>query len=587
MTTYTIGNMDCANCAKEVEDGVARLDGVNAVRVDFATNKMTLDGDIDFKTLKQRVEALGKTINTEEDAATEPEAPKRGGVIGFWDYLVARWETRLAVIGGGLTLLTLALVVLGMGEPYSSILYTVAMLIALYPIARSGLNALMINRRFGINLLMTIAAIGAMVIGEYLEAATVIFLFAVGEALEGYTADRARQGLRELLKLKPAQATRIHGDDTQVVPVGDLNIGETILVKSGETIPMDGEIVHGQSGINQAPITGESMPVNRTVGDQVYAGSINGDGVLHVRVTNHAEDNTLNRIIQLVEEAQSNRAPSQRLIDRFADRYTPGVVIAALLVAFVPPVFFGAPFYSTTDTTGWLYRALTMLVIACPCALVISTPVTVISAITAAARRGVLIKGGVYLEALAEVDTVAFDKTGTLTRGEPVVTQYVSINCSTPDTGCTDCQDVLALAAAVERNSTHPLANAVVAAAQTRQLAGAYAPAQDVHNLTGRGISGTVAGQTITLGSHTLFDERYPHEQALCDAIQSAEASGNTVMMLHNGEQVAGYITAMDEPRPTSKATVSTLNGLGLQTVMLTGDNAAVGGSASPRARPQ
>lgn len=573
--TYHIGNMDCAGCAQEVETGVARLNGVNFVQVDFISGKMTLQGNVDYAELQRRVESLGKTIALPEDHQQGSTAPKRGGMLGFWDYMAARHETRLALFGGGLVLLTLILTLLGLPYEFASILYTVGMVVTLYPIFKSGVNGLLINRQFTINFLMSVAAIGAILIGEYLEGATVIFLFAIGEALEGYTADRARSSIQSLMALKPTTATVLHGDQEQVVPVEDLRIGDQILAKPGENVPMDGRVLTGSSSVNQAPITGESVPVAKTAGEEVFAGSINGEGTLTVEVTRLAADNTLSRIIQMVEEAQSVRAPSQRLVDRFASWYTPTVMMIALVVAFVPPLIFGAPFYDTPTEHGWLYRALAMLVIACPCALVISTPVTVISAITAAARKGVLIKGGAHLEALGTIRAFAFDKTGTLTEGKPTVTAYYASDCDAPSP-CVHSNDVLALAAAVERRTSHPLAQAVVRAAEERELANVYAAAQDVETLAGRGVRGVVDGHTITVGSHTLFDDEFPHDEALCDQVRAAETQGQTTMLLADEQRVRGYIALADTARDTSKIVIAELNALGLETVMLTGDNPTV-----------
>ncbi len=568
---YKIGNMDCVNCAREVETGVGKLEGVQHVQVDFATGQMTLDGDVAYPVLKQRVEALGKTLEDRQPAGGKLP---RGGVLGFWDYLTNRRETQLALIGGAGVLLTLlSSLVLQINEQVTGVAYILFMLVTLVPIARSGINTLRINREFNINLLMTIAAVGAILIGEFLEGATVIFLFAVGEALEGYTADRARHSLRSLLDLAPPRALRLRDGHEEDVPVEALLVGDTLLVRPGERVPMDGEVTAGTSSANQAPITGESIPVHKTVGDAVYAGSINGEGALEMRVTHLAADNTLSRIIKLVEEAQSVRAPSQRLIDRFAHYYTPGVVVLALLVATVPPLLFGAPFIDTPEGHGWFYRALSMLVIACPCALVISTPVTIISAITAAARRGVLIKGGAHLEALSEIRAIAFDKTGTLTAGQPVVTQLRSVDCEIGENTCERCTDVLALAAAVEKRSTHPLAQAVLNAAEARQVLNQYAPATDVAVLAGQGVQGRVGDRLVTVGSHPFFEAQYPHSAALCTLVDRAEAQGQTAMLLCDGERVRGYIAVADEPRSSSQSVIQELNGLGLRTVMLTGDN--------------
>ena len=568
--------MDCAHCAQELETGVSKLDGVNAVRVDFASATMQLEGDVAFDVLQARAQALGKTLVPPDAATDEAEyKPTRGGVIGFWDYLTARGETRLALTGGGLVLLTLLLSLVGLPEPFAALLYTVGMLITLAPIARSGVNGLRINHEFNINLLMTIAAVGAIVIGEYLEGATVIFLFAIGEALEGYTADRARQSIRSLMSLKPTQALRLQGEREELVAVSALAVGDRLLVKPGEQIPMDGVVLTGTTGVNQAPITGESVPVAKGAGDDVFAGTINGEGTLTIEVTRLAADNTLSRIIKLVEEAQSVRAPSQRMIDSFARYYTPAVVVMAALVAFVPPLLFNAPFYDTAEAHGWLYRALAMLVIACPCALVISTPVTVISAIAAAARRGVLIKGGAHLEALGTVKAFAFDKTGTLTEGKPAVMGYRSVDCATGEI-CALCDDVLALATALERRTSHPLAQAVIAAAQQRALHEVYAPAEAVEMLAGRGVRGLVDGRQVTVGSHSLFDAEFPHPAEVCAQVREAEAQGRTTMLLADGERVCGYLALADAARASSQAVIADLNALGLPTVMLTGDNATV-----------
>ncbi|MFP4323288.1 MAG: heavy metal translocating P-type ATPase [Anaerolineales bacterium] len=574
---YHIGNMDCANCAKEVELGVLKLDGVRAARVDFASGQLHIEGEIPYAQLEARVQALGKTIARPDEMPQAP-APRRGGALGFWDYLVARRETQFALVGGALTLLTALATLAGLPSDPARALYTLGMALTLYPILKSGLNGLRINHHFNINLLMSIAAVGAILIGEYLEGATVIFLFAVGEALEGYTADRARQSISSLMALKPATATRLDGNTEQVIPVEELRPGDVILVKPGENIPMDGEVRTGAGGVNQAPITGESVPVAKAPGDAVFAGTINGEATLTIDVTRHAADNTLNRIIQMVQEAQSTRAPSQRLIDRFAAWYTPLVVSLAALVATVPPLVFGAPFLSTGAETGWLYRALAMLVIACPCALVISTPVTVISAITAAARGGVLIKGGAHLEALAGVRALAFDKTGTLTQGRPHVTDYRALDCSGGAT-CECCDDLLALASAVERRTAHPLAEAVVGAATARALDTVYEPAEAVEMLAGQGVRGQVSGRTITLGSHRLFDEHYPHSADFCQTVQAIETRGQTTMLLADEDTVRGYIALADTARPTSQQAIAQLNALGLNTVMLTGDNPSVAGA--------
>ncbi len=568
MQTYTINGMDCTACAQTLGDGVRRLAGVQMAEVDFATCTLRVAGDVAPAAVEARVTALGYSVATPENTPDRSQ-PSPGGVRGFGIYLYRRPETRLALIGGALIIVGLLLTLLKVSAPLRHSLFIAAMAIAAWPIARSGLQALRINHTFTINLLMTIAAVGAVALGDLLEGATVIFLFAIGEALEGYTADRARQSLRSLLDLAPAQALRLVGEREETVPVAQVQRGDILLIKPGERIALDGVITAGSSGVNQAPITGESLPIHRAVGDPVFAGTINGDGALRMRVTHLSADTTLSRIVRMVEEAQRSRANSQRLIDEFARWYTPGVVVLALLVAILPPLLLGGVW------AVWLYRALTLLVIACPCALVISAPVTIISGITAAARHGVLIKGGLHLETLGKVQALAFDKTGTLTRGEPTVTTSRALDCVT-GIDCALCDDVLALAAAVERRSAHPLARAVTQAAEQRSLTSTYAAAESVLTLAGRGVQGQVGGKLITVGNHALFDAEHPHPLAICEQVGALEAAGQTTMLLCDGDRVRGLIGVADMIRPESGAVVQQLKDLNITPIMLTGDNATV-----------
>lgn len=562
MTTkiYSVQGLDCATCAQKLEKGLKPLDA--GAEVDFATSKLRVHHGVELDQLQQRVKALGYELVVDQ--------PK--GQVSFWRYLAQRHDTRLALMGGGMILMILLGMLIGLPVSVANALLIGAMALMAYPLARSGLNNLWVNRDFNVNLLMTIAAVGAVLLGEYLESATVIFLFVIGEALEGYTTNRARSSIKSLMSLAPAQAIQLNDGQEKVVGVEELAVGDVILIKPGERVPMDGRIVMGTSDVSQAPITGESLPVLKIPGDEVFAGTINGAGALEVEVTHLAEDNTLSRIIRLVEEAQSVRAPSQRLIDQFARWYTPGVVALATLIAVVPPVVFGAPFWGAD---GWFYRALALLVISCPCALVISTPVTVISALTAGARRGVLIKGGAHLEALAGIRAFAFDKTGTLTRGEPMVVTTRSDECET-ELRCPACDDLLALAAAVERRSTHPLAQAVVLAAERRGVLNTYAPAENVAMLAGLGVQGQVNDRTITVGSHRLIEQNFAHNPRLHDQVSMAESAGQTAILLHDEGRVKGYIVLTDAVRPESISVIDTLKRMDITTIMLTGDNATV-----------
>jgi Cd2+/Zn2+-exporting ATPase len=568
--TYTITGMDCADCAHTIEKGVAQLPGVQSAACDFATAKLRVTGTPDAAALRRRVEALGYAIA--QPATRHQPSAIRHPISGFLAYILSRTDTRLAVLGSAGILIAWLSSLAGNSPIINNALLIASLCVTGYPVARSGLTALLINREFNINLLMTVAAVGAVIIGEPMEAATLMVLFALAEALEGYTVDRARDSLRGLMQLAPATALRLEAGREVSVPVEALAVGDMIVVRAGDRIPMDGVVLAGSSAVNQAPITGESVPVHKTPGASVYAGSLNGNGALEVRVTHTAQDNTLSQVIHLVEEAQSVRAPSQRVIDQFARVYTPAMVAIAALVAGVPPLLFGQPFFDTATEHGWLYRALALLVIACPCALVISAPVTIISAITTAAQRGVLIKGGAHLETLALVKALAFDKTGTLTRGEPAVTQTRALECVN-DERCQHCDDVLAIASALERRSAHPLARAVMAAAEQRGVTDTYAPAETVEALAGRGIAGRVNGKHATLGNHALFEAEHPHTDALCHEIELAEANGQTTMLVCDGDRVRGFIAVADTVRPESQQAVAELKQLGAQTLMLTGDN--------------
>ncbi len=517
--------------------------------------------------------------------------------------MLADRRTRLALAGAALLVLSLLTGRLLPSAPgwLGAALQLAAIAIAGMPFAVKGLRSLVYGRQVTIDLLMTIAAVGAAIIGETGEAATVILLFAVGEALEGYSAERARDSLRSLLELAPDEATVLRpcldcaehlgqggyegGECPYCEPhearvlVQDVQAGETVIVRPGERIPLDGRVLSGASAVNQAPITGESVPVEKGPGDDVFAGSINGGGALEMTVTRVAADSTLSRVIRLVEQAQSQRSPAERFIDRFARWYTPAVVLLAALVALVPPLVFGAPFIDHANPSeGWVYRALALLIVACPCALVISTPVTVVSSLTALARRGILVKGGAFLEALARVKAVAFDKTGTLTEGRPVVMQTQTATCPPDAETCEGCDDLLAVAAAVERRAEHPLARAIVEAAEDRALGHRYGAAEDVQALAGRGVRGTLNGESVTVGSHALFHEEEVACGPLHDRITAAEAGGQTVILVGRNGSVEGFVGVADQPRRSTPAALRALKqaAQGLRLVMLTGDNPGV-----------
>lgn len=574
--TFTIRGMDCAGCAKTLETGIQQLAGVQQAEVNFTTEKLRLSGAVTHQAVVERVKELGYEVVEEQPAASAPSAAPN-----FLQFMWQRTNTRLAMLGGlfilpGLFFTELA----GVEHPLIDLFSVLALLTAGWPIARSAWQSLRINRNININVLMTLAAVGAVTIGAYTEAGMVMVLFAIGEALEGYTSERARQAIRSLLTVVPQQATRLapagcssdcgcHTAAEQVVEVTQLQVGDHILVKPGERIPMDGRVTSGASAVNQAPITGESQPVEKQPGDTVFASSVNGEGALEIEVTHLVADNTISRIIQMVESAQESRAPAQRFIDQFAQYYTPAVVLLALMVAVLPPLLWQAPFLGEN---GWLYRGLVLLIIACPCALVISTPVSMISGLSRAAQQGVLFKGGLHLETLSKIKAIAFDKTGTLTLGQPSVVSVRSALCEGEQ--CAYCADVLALAHAVEQRSEHPLATAITQKAEQWAVASKYPAAQGVQALTGRGVMGQVNGREVLIGSHTYFDQAIPHTARECQEAHTQAQQGYTPVMVSADGQYVGVINVADVVRPSSREAIHQLRQLGLQAVvMLTGDN--------------
>lgn len=498
----------------------------------------------------------------------QTKTSKLDPIASFFRFLLSTRETAMTAVAALLTLAGVVLALTGIPSVIWTPLFALAVVIGGIPVARHAFREVWFARTLSINTLMVIAVTGAMVIGEWAEAAIVIVLFSLGEALEGYATRRAHGALESLLDLMPSIALRMLPDGTtEEVPVEQLAVGDRVLVRPGDRVSVDGWVRAGQSAVDQAAITGESIPVDKETGDELFAGTVNTFGALEVEVTRLAADSTLSRMIALVQEAQSRQAPVQRFVDRFARVYTPAVAVAALLTASLPPLLFGQPFWGEQ---GWLMRALQMLVIACPCALVISTPVSVVSALTNAASRGVLIKGGRYLELLGRVQVFALDKTGTLTEGRPVTTDVLNV--------CTDTSrshSGLQYAAAVEVQSSHPLGQALVAEAQAQKIT--PLPAQDVSVLTGRGVKGTVEGLRVTVASHPYFDATIPHSGDICWKAERLSAAGKTVMLVCHDDQVCSVFAVADVPRPASRKAVADLWALGdIRTVMLTGDSPAV-----------
>ena len=584
--------MDCADCAHAIERSVARLEGVTAASVNYTASRLDVSGSANVDAVTAQVKALGYGIRPKSNTSLQRPALAMGP-IGFVRFLLSRRTTALALaafvaivpaaVAREIWPLMTGQEVVGW---WPEALGLLALALAGWPIARSAWASIVRTREITINVLMTLAAIGAVVIGATTEAGLVMTLFAIGEALEGYTGERARAAIRDLVSTAPAEAIRLepgeNGATREVrVPVASLAVGDVIVARPGDRIAMDGRVRAGESAVDQAPITGESVPVAKATGDEVFAGTLNGEGALEIEVTRASGDSTLARIVHLVEEAENQRAPAQRFVDRFARVYTPLVVVVAAAVAVVPPLFFGQPFWNPgPGTQGWFYKALELLVVACPCALVISTPVTLISAIANGARHGLLIKGGAQLETLSAVRSIAFDKTGTLTLGQPRLTRVRSLGCQVDGADaldgevCASCQDLLAIASAVERRSEHPLARAVVNGAAEQAVQDRYPAADSVTALAGRGVAGAVDGRSILVGSHAFFDRDVPHAQTHCAEIADASARGQTSLLVCVDQAYAGYLCVADAVRDDSRAALDSLKRSGIdRLVMLTGDS--------------
>ena len=566
---YFVGGMDCASCANKIGELVARTAGADGGHVSFVTQtlQLTLDERVTPRgRLEANIRALGyePRLQVDEGARSQTETDK-----GRPWYRTS--QGFLVLLSG--TLLALAFV-LSFVTPLATWAYVAAAVIGAAPLARKAFNAARLGDPFTINTLVSLAAVGAVLIGEAPEGALVVFLFAVGELLEGVAAGRARKGIAALTKLAPKTARLLEGGRIREVPAEDLRIGDTIQVSPGGRVPADGVILSGHSYLNDAPVTGESVPVAKGPGTEVFAGSLNEDGLLTVRVARDPSDNTLARIIHMVEEAQASKAPTARFIDSFSRRYTPAVMLVALLVAVLPPLFGGL-------WSVWIYKALALLLIGCPCALVLSVPAAVTSAIAAGARRGLLVKGGAALEAVGKVRTVAFDKTGTLTEGKPRVTEVVSLAAS--ENGVSEDEvpedEVLRVAAAVEEGSSHPLAKAILERAASRNLD--VPTAEDAQAVKGEAVTARVEGRFMAVGSPRYAGKQVKLESKVREKIEALESAGNTVVVVLADGLALGLIAIRDEARAGAREALADLKRLGVTPVMLTGDNARAGAAVA------
>ena len=560
---YFVGGMDCASCATRIGDLVARTAGAGEGSVSFVTQTLQL-------TLDERVTPRGRLEANIRALGYEPKLQTAEGARGEGDDTKTFWyctpQGRLVLFSG--TLLALAFV-LSFATPFANWAYVAAAIIGAAPLVRKALNAARLGDPFTINTLVSSAAVGAVLIGEAPEGALVVFLFAVGELLEGVAAGRARRGIAALTKLAPKTARLVEEGRIRKVSAESLRIGDTIQVSPGGRVPADGVILAGHSYLNDAPVTGESVPVAKGPGSDAFAGSLNEDGLLTVRVARDPSDNTLARIIHLVEEAQASKAPTARFIDAFSRRYTPAVMLVATCVAVLPPLFGGM-------WSVWIYKALALLLIGCPCALVLSVPAAVTSALAAGARRGLLIKGGAALEAVGKVRTVAFDKTGTLTEGKPCVTEVVSLAAS--ENGVSE-DEVLRVAAAVEGGSSHPLARAILEKATSRNLD--IPTAEDAQAVKGEAVTARVEGRFAAVGSPRYAAKHARLERHVKEQVEALEALDNTVVVVLADSLALGLVAIRDEAREGAKEALADLKRLGVTPVMLTGDNARAGAAVA------
>ena len=578
---WTVSGMDCGSCATKIKDAVGRLPGVSGVEVGIMSERLRLTLD-EAQTGRDKVEktvrALGYGIAPRAAAAKNefvmPGGPKAGTAATrdesghgspshVHDDPADRGKRWYQTGKGKLVIFTALLLAVAWGiellaPQFGKWAFVAACLIGVAPVAQRAFAALRLGQPFTIESLMTVAAIGALFIDAAEEAALVVFLFAVGEVLEGVAAGKARDGIRALANLVPKTAFLELNGVTKEVPAASLRVGQFVLVRPGDRVPADGEIAKGTSGIDESPVTGESMPKTRGPGDPVFAGSINTEAVLRVMVTKAAEDNTIARIIRLVEEAEEARAPTERFIDRFSRWYLPAIVTVAALVVLVPPLAFAQPW----DT--WIYRGLALLLIGCPCALVISVPASIASALSTGARRGLLMKGGAVIEAASKVSRIAFDKTGTLTHGRPMVTDIVTFGATTE-------AELLAVAAGVETGSSHPLAIAILNKATEAGVAAL--PSRDARALMGKGVIATVgdAAAWVTSPRHAM--ENGGLDDPGLRQATVFEEEGKTAVAVFREKTPLGLIAMRDEPRKDAAEAVRQLKDMGVAPVILTGDN--------------
>ncbi|CAK6471634.1 Potassium-transporting ATPase ATP-binding subunit [Peribacillus frigoritolerans] len=541
--TYNIEGMDCGSCAKSIENHLNMIQTVKNVSVNFSTGKMKVEHENSVEEIISEVSKIGFKASLQSNKKSiQTNKSNDNGLVILSGILIA-----LGFIGS----------FNGISPLMSTMLYVIAMVISGYKPVKSAFYAIK-SRSLDMNVLMSAAAIGAALIGEWLEGATVVWLFAIGNLLQTKSIERTRNSIRNLMDLAPPEAWVSAGPEIIKKPVEEITVGDIIIVKPGDKIPLDGEIIQGESSVNQAPITGESIPVDKEIGDTVYAGTINENGSLEIKVTKLVEDTTISKIIHLVEEAQEQKAPTEAFVDKFASIYTPIVFILALAIMVLPPLLgFGI-------WGDWFYKGLELLVVACPCALVISTPVAIVSAIGNAAKNGVLIKGGTFLEKAGAITAIAFDKTGTLTEGKPKVSEVKVSNVSE--------EELLSIALTLEDYSTHPIAKAIVGYANEKGIQPKNG--ELFKSIVGKGVQATIQGDIFYAGNLKLFEEMNVSLEDVKNQVQNMQDNGKTVIIIGTNHQVIGMIAVSDTIRETTTSALKALKQGGVkQTVMLTGDN--------------
>ncbi|RFU69595.1 heavy metal translocating P-type ATPase [Bacillus sp. V59.32b] len=561
---YRVEGFSCANCAGKFEKNVKQIPGVQDAQVNFGASKISVYGEATIEELEK--------AGAFENLKVSPEKSVRQATKGINEGKEFIKEEKVPFYKKHSTLLYASLFIVfgylsefvnGEENLITTLSFVVSMLIGGLSLFKVGLQNLL-RFEFDMKTLMTVAVIGGAIIGEWAEVSIVVILFAISEALERFSMDKARQSIRSLMDIAPKEALVRRNGQEMMIHVDDIAVGDIMIVKPGQKIAMDGVVVSGYSAVNQAAITGESVPVAKTVDDEVFAGTLNEEGLLEVKITKLVEDTTISKIIHLVEEAQGERAPSQAFVEKFAKYYTPIIMIIAALVAVVPPLFFDGSWET------WIYQGLSVLVVGCPCALVISTPISIVSAIGNAAKKGVLIKGGVYLEEMGALKAIAFDKTGTLTKGVPVVTDFNVLNKQTNE------KELLSVITALEYRSQHPLASAIMKKAEEENINYSAVLVEDFSSITGKGIKGTVNGITYYIGSPKLFKELSTSnfDKNLEEKVTTLQNEGKTAMVVGTEKEILAVIAVADEVRESSKEVIQKLHQLGIKkTIMLTGDN--------------